>query len=289
MRCAGSRGILWIVATPIGTLDDFAPRAREVLDHAELILAEDTRRARTLLNHSGVVPGRRLMSFHEHNEAKRLPLVLGTLRAGGSVALMSDAGTPVLSDPGFVLVRAARSDDLQVATVPGPSSFTAALAASGQPPLPATLVGFLPGRAGARRSRIAELARVPWTLVVLLSPHRLAAELGDLANTLGPDRPATLLAELSKMHERALTAPLGELAKSEEADNPRGEYVVVVGPPIRQEVGGSLDHGRIRAAYAVAVDAGLPRKEALKAVAEELGVRRRDVFDSLIDNEKKTD
>jgi len=280
---------LWIVATPIGTLDDFAPRAREVLDHAELILAEDTRRARTLLNHIGVVPGRRLMSFHEHNEAKRLPLALGTLRAGGSVALMSDAGTPVLSDPGFVLVRAARGDDLQVATVPGPSSFTAALAASGQPPLPATLVGFLPGRAGARRARIAELARVPWTMVVLLSPHRLAAELGDLAKGFGPDRPATLLAEISKMHERALTAPLGELATSEEADNPRGEYVVVVGPPIQQEVRGPLDHGRIRAAYAVAVDAGLPRKEALKAVAEELGVGRRDVFDSLINDEKRTD
>ena len=284
-----SRGTLWIVATPIGTLDDFSPRAREVLDRAELILVEDTRRARRLLNHVGMVPGRRLKSFHEHNEMDRLPLALAALCGGGSVALMSDAGTPVLSDPGYVLVRAARSDDLHVATVPGPSSFTAALAASGQPPLPATLVGFLPGKAGARQSRIAELTGVPWTLVVLLSPHRLAAELGDLANGLGADRPATLLAELSKMHERAVMASLGELARGEEVDSPRGEYVVVVGPPIRSSASGPVDQGRTRAAYALAIAAGLTRKEALKVVAAELGVGRRDVFDSLIKYEKDID
>ena len=280
-----SRGILWIVATPIGTLDDFAPRAREVLDGAALILAEDTRRAGRLLNHVGVAPGRRLKSHHEHNEKDRLPLALETLRDGRSVVLMSDAGTPVLSDPGFVLVRAARSEDIQVATVPGPSSFTAALAASGQPPLPATLVGFLPAKAGARRSRIEEIAGVPWTLVVLLSPHRLAAELGDLASGLGPDRPATLLAELSKMHERADSASLGELADGDEADNPRGEYVVVVGPAVCPSLAGPVDPGRIRRAYTIAVEAGLTRKEALKAVAEELGVGRREVFDSLVVNE----
>lgn len=273
------------MATPIGTLDDFAPRARQVLDGAELILAEDTRRARRLLSHVGVASGRRLMSYHEHNEADRLPLAVETLRKGGSVVLMSDAGTPVLSDPGFVLVRAAREDDIHVATVPGPSSFTAALAASGQPPLPATLVGFLPARTGSRRSRIAEIAGVPWTLVVLLSPHRLAAELGDLAKGLGADRPATLLAELSKMHERAVSASLGELATCKEADEPRGEYVVVVGPATRPEQTGPVEPGRIRQAYAIAVDAGLTRKEAMKAVAEEFGIGRREVFDLLIHDE----
>ncbi len=282
-------GTLFIVATPIGTLGDFAPRAREVLDGMELILAEDTRRARKLLNHIGVVPGGRVRSFHEHNEAQRLPLVLDTLRQGGSVALMSDAGTPVLSDPGFILVRAVREEGLAVATVPGPSSFAAALAASGQPPLPATLVGFLPGRTGPRRSRIDELAKVPWTLVVLLSPHRLRAELEDLANGLGRDRPATLLAELSKMYERALMGFLGELAGSEEAGNPRGEYVVVVGPAVQGCQRGEVDRGRIRAAYAMAVDAGLARKEALKSVASELGIGRRDVFESLIKDETNKD
>jgi 16S rRNA (cytidine1402-2'-O)-methyltransferase len=280
---------LWIVATPIGTLDDFAPRAREVLDGADLILAEDTRRARTLLNHAGVDPGRRLTSHHEHNEADRLSLALATLRGGRSVVLMSDAGTPVLSDPGFVLVRAARDDGIHVATVPGPSSFTAALAASGQPPLPAILVGFLPARAGARRSRILEFAALPWTLVVLLSPHRLAAELGDLASGLGSDRPATLLAELSKMHERAVVAPLGELVSCEETDTPRGEYVVVVGPPIHPGPTGPADPREIRQAYQGAVDAGLTRRQALKAVAEECGVGRREVFDILVNYEITAD
>jgi len=277
---------LWIVATPIGTLGDFAPRARGVLDGADLIFAEDTRRARTLLNHIGVVPGRRLKSYHEHNESQRLPLALDLLRKGGSVVLMSDAGTPVLSDPGYVLVRAARHEDLSVATLPGPSSFTAALAASGQPPLPATLVGFLPGRVGPRRSRIAELASVPWTLVVLLSPHRLAAELKDLAAGLGRDRPATLLAELSKLHERAVVATLGELVKSPEVAKPRGEYVVVVGPVAAGTASEEADPERIRRAYSIAIDAGLSRKEAMKAVAEQLGVGRRVVFDSLIEHEK---
>ena len=277
------------MATPIGTLDDFAPRAREVLEEVGLILAEDTRRAGKLLNHIGVVPGRRLMSFHEHNETGRLPLVLDALHRGDSVALMSDAGTPVLSDPGFILVRAVREDGLPVATVPGPSSFAAALAASGQPPLPATLVGFLPGRKGARRSRIAELAKVPWTLVVLLSPHRLRPELEDLASGLGSDRPATLLAELSKMHERAVVAALGDLAACEEADNPRGEYVVVVGPATGEVSNGPIDRQLIRSAYALAVDSGLARKEALKAVAAELGIGRRDVFDSLIEDEINND
>lgn len=282
-------GTLFIVATPIGTLGDFAPRAREVLDGMELILAEDTRRARKLLNHVGVVPRGRVRSFHEHNEAQRLPLVLDTLRRGGSVALMSDAGTPVLSDPGFILVRTVREEGLAVATVPGPSSFAAALAASGQPPLPATLVGFLPGRTGPRRTRIAELAKVPWTLVVLLSPHRLGAELEDLANGLGRDRPATLLAELSKMYERALMGTLEELAGGEEAGSPRGEYVVVVGPTAQGSQTGEVDRRRIRAAYALAVDAGLARKEALKSVASELGVGRRVVFESLIENETDKD
>jgi len=274
------------VATPIGTLDDFAPRAREVIDRATMILAEDTRRTLTLLRHVGVAPEGRLLSFHEHNENRRLEQALVTLRDGGSVVLMSDAGTPVLSDPGFGLVRAVRKAALPVATVPGPSSFTAALAASGQPPLPATLVGFLPARKGARRNRIEELSRTSWTLVVLLSPHRLAAELEALADGLGPARSATLLAELSKLHERAIMGSLGELAVSDEAGEPRGEYVIVIGPDESPTADDLVDAERIRAVYSAALDAGLTRKQAIKATASKLGVGRRDVFDSLIDHEK---
>jgi 16S rRNA (cytidine1402-2'-O)-methyltransferase len=280
-----SPGTLWIVATPIGTLGDFAPRAREVLAEAALILAEDTRRAGALLGHIGIAPAGRLKSHHEHNENARLPMVLEALRLGRSVVLMSDAGTPVLSDPGFVLVRAAREEGLKVATVPGPSSFTAALAASGQPPLPATLVGFLPARAGARRSRVAEFAQLPWTLVVLLSPHRLGAELADLAEGLGSERPATLLVELSKMHERAVTATLGDLAICVETERPRGEYVVVIGPPAEGGRCNQVDPETVRAIYDTALAAGMGRTEAMKSVAAKMGIKRRDVFDYLVDHE----
>ena len=273
------------MATPIGTLGDFSPRAREVLAEAGLILAEDTRRAGKLLGHIGVAPEGRLTSFHEHNEGSRLAGILEALHAGRSVVLMSDAGTPVLSDPGFVLVRAARDDGLPVATVPGPSSFTAALAASGQPPLPATLVGFLPARKGPRRQRISEIAQTPWTLVILLSPHRLADELDDLAEGLGADRPATLLAELSKMHERAVTAALGELTTCDEARRPRGEYVVVVGPRPDGGLSGEVDPQMVRTIYETALAAGMPRTEAMKSVAKRLGVKRREVFDCLVDHE----
>lgn len=282
-------GTLFVVATPIGALDDTAPRVRAVLESAELILAEDTRRARKLLGHLGVATSGRLVSFHEHNEDRRMGTAIDTLATGGSVALVSDAGTPVLSDPGFTLVRQARRNKLPVASVPGPSSFTAALAASGQPPLPATLVGFLPGRTGARRRRIADLARLDWTLVVLLSPHRLGSELADLAAGLGGGRSATLLAEISKLHERAEMATLAELAESDETARPRGEYVVVIGPPEPTVTDGDVDRQRIRTAYDAAVDDGRSRSDAIKVVAAELGVGRRVVFDALVDRPRDDD
>jgi 16S rRNA (cytidine1402-2'-O)-methyltransferase len=280
---------LWIVATPIGSVGDFAPRAREVLESAAMILAEDTRRARKLLRLAGIEASGRVHSYHEHNEDRRLPQVLRNLGGGSSVALMSDAGTPVLSDPGYTLVRAARDAGLPIATVPGPSSFTAALAASGQPPLPATLVGFLPARAGARRARIAELAAVSWTLVVFVSPHRLEAELSDLADGLGPERPATLMAEISKRHERASMGTLGEISCSEEVSRPRGEYVLVVGPARADTEQPLVDRQTVRKLYDAALAAGMARGEAMKAIAARLGIRRRQVFEFLVDHEMSED
>lgn len=275
-------GILWIVATPIGTLEDLAPRARRILDEVDLILAEDTRRTRRLLSHFEVASRGRLTSLHEHNESRRVESVLERLQNGEGVALVSDAGTPVLSDPGFELVRAVRDAGLQVASVPGPSSFTAALAAAGQPPLPAVLVGFLPPRAGARRRRIAELAVVPWTLVVLLSPHRIEREIADLANGLGGGRPATLLAELSKAHERAESATLAELAVGDEVRSPRGEYVLVVGPePGGGAPGTCADPEAAQKAYRDALSEDLSRADALRAAARRLGVSRRVLYDLL--------
>lgn len=251
-----------------------------------MILAEDTRRARALLSNLDLPAAGRVQSLHEHNEIRKVDDLTSKLENGVSIALISDAGTPVLSDPGFVLVRAARQSEIPVRSVPGPSSFTAALAVSGQPPLPATLCGFLPGRSGPRRRRIQELAEIPWTLVVLLSPHRLGRELADLAEILGTDRGATLLAEISKRFERAEVASLGDLAVSEEVENPRGEYIVVIGPPAAAESGaGAVDVSVVREVYSRAVDRGLGRREAMRETAQILGLRRREVFNALEDDE----
>ena len=272
-------GTLWIVATPIGTLGDLSPRAREILNAVDLILAEDTRRTQRLLSHLEVSARGRLQSLHEHNEKQKVPSLLAVLREGQSVALVSDAGTPVLSDPGYLLVRAVRAENMPVCSVPGASAFTTALAAAGQPPLPATLCGFLPPRPGPRRRRIAELDAVSWTLVILLSPHRLARELADLEEILGGNRPATLLAELSKRFERAVSGTLSELARGVEAENPRGEYVLVVAPPAQPGGSSDADPKAVRAEYQKALTEGMERREALRATAQRLGIRRRIVFD----------
>jgi len=283
-------GTLWIVATPIGTLGDLTPRARGVLGDTDLILAEDTRRARTLLAHIDVPAGGRLQSLHEHNEMRKVASIVTALKDGKSVALVSDAGTPVLSDPGFVLVRAVREAGLRVSSVPGPSSFTAALAASGQPPLPATLCGFLPGKSGPRRRRIKELAALGWTLVILLSPHRLGRELADLAEILGETREATLLAEISKRFERAEVATLGELSTCSEVGSPRGEYILVVGPPKSPRAADeATDPAAIREAYGGAVARGLGRREAIRETARKFEIGQSEVFDVLKESDGEHD
>jgi 16S rRNA (cytidine1402-2'-O)-methyltransferase len=281
---AAKPGTLWIVATPIGSLEDLGPRAREVLAGVDLVLAEDTRRTRTLLAHAGVAAGRRLHSFHDHNERQRLPWVIGELRRGRSAALVSDAGTPAISDPGFGLVREARAAGIGVCSVPGPSAFTAALAAAGQPPLPAVLAGFLPPQRATRRRRIADLARWRDTIVMLLSPHRLGEELADLAAGLGLERPATLLAELSKLHERAVAGTLGELARCDECASPRGEYVVVIGPAAEAPAH-EATADEVRRVYQEATGRGLDRRQALRETARSLGVSRREVFTRLLEDE----
>ena len=278
------------MATPIGTLGDLSPRVRKVLASVDLILSEDTRRARRLLAHLDLAAGNRLRSLHEHNEEKKVPSLLDMLTAGKSLALISDAGTPVLSDPGFLLVRAARENGIRVCSLPGASAFVAALAASGQPPLPATLCGFLPARSGQRQRRIAELDILPWTLVILLSPHRLAGELADIAKVLGGGRRATLLAELSKLHERAVTGTLSELAAGGEAAAPRGEYVLVVAPAeTGQGPAAGVDPEMIRTSYHALVNEGWSRRDALREAAQRLGVRRRQVFDAVASEVRRED
>jgi 16S rRNA (cytidine1402-2'-O)-methyltransferase len=218
-----------VVSTPIGNLGDLAPRAREALAGADLVACEDTRHTGLLLARLGI-PKRRLVSYHEHNERHRLPSLLDALAAGETVALVCDAGTPLLSDPGFPLVRAAVERGFAVSALPGPSALLAALAVSGLPPLPFTFAGFPPPKGGKRRTFFRRLAALPGTLVVYESPHRLAASLADAAAELG-DRPAAVARELTKLHEEVLRGPLSALAAEvERRGGVKGEVVVLVGP-----------------------------------------------------------
>jgi len=277
------KGTLWIVATPIGTMDDMSPRARGILENVDLILAEDTRRTAKLLNHLKVRYSGKLVSYWVGNEKRRMEDILVLLRDGGSVALLSDAGTPVLSDPGFLLVRAARMEGLPVASLPGPSAFVAALAASGIPPLPAVLLGFLPPKRSSRQRKLAEFSGIAATLVMFLSPHRLAAEIGDVAGILGENRQAALLAELSKMHERVEYSRLGDLVSGREVGQPRGEYVLVVGPPVGERRGTKKpDLDEMYRVFDEALAETGEVRQARRLAARRLGISRKELYSILV-------
>lgn len=217
---------LLVVATPIGNLDDLSHRARHALEQADLVACEDTRRTGRLLAHLGLK--RPLVSLHEHNERRRLPGLMADLEAGKTIALASDAGTPLVSDPGFLLVREAVAHGIRVEPIPGPSALLAALVVSGLPPHPFTFAGFPPPKGGKRRSFFRRFAGLGHTLVFYESPHRLLRSLTDAVEVLG-DRPAAVGRELSKLHEEVLRGSLGELL-AELTDRPslKGEFVVVV-------------------------------------------------------------
>ncbi len=222
-----SAGRLYVVSTPIGNLGDLSERAAATLADVDLVACEDTRHSGRLLKHLGI--DQRLISLHEHNEARRVPRLLEEMAQGASVALVSDAGTPLLSDPGFVLVREAVAAGIEVRSVPGPSAGVAALSISGLPPYPFTFLGFPPPRSARRRRFFARYAELDHTLVVFESPHRILASLRDLRDELG-DRPVALARELTKLHEEVLRGSLSEVLETVEA-RPRlkGELVVVVG------------------------------------------------------------
>ena len=223
----GGAGRLLVVATPIGNLDDLSPRARRAFEEADLVACEDTRRTGLLLSRLGIK--RPLVSLHEHNERQRLPRLLAALERGETVVLASDAGTPLVSDPGYLLVREAVSRGLRVEPVPGASALLAALVVSGLPPHPFTFCGFPPPKRGRRRSFYERFAALDHTLVVYESPHRLAVSLADALEVLG-DRPAAVARELTKLHEEVLRGRLSEvLAEVERREGLKGEIVVIVG------------------------------------------------------------
>lgn len=226
-RAPAGAGRLLVVATPIGNLDDVSPRARRAFEEAALVACEDTRRTGLLLARLGIK--RPLVSLHEHNERQRLPRLLAALEGGETVALASDAGTPLVSDPGYLLVREAAARGLRVEPVPGPSAVLAALVVSGLPPHPFTFCGFPPPKAGKRRSFYQRFAALDHTLVVYESPHRLAASLADALEVLG-DRPAAVARELTKIHEEVLRGTLSDLlAEVQARPSLKGELVIVIG------------------------------------------------------------
>ena len=263
---------LHVVATPIGNLRDVTLRALETLAGADAILAEDTRVTRQLTSHYGIATP--LHAFHAHNAARAAPAILARLEAGERLALVSDAGTPLVSDPGCGLVAAAASRGIAIYALPGASALLAALVVSGLPTDRFLFEGFLPQKSAARRARLAELATIPATLVFYESPRRLAATLEDCAAVLG-DRPACVARELTKTFEEARRGTLAELAAAYAGEEPRGEIALVVGPPVAgaQEARADDLDTRLRAAMASA-----SLKDAAALVSGETGRPRREVY-----------
>jgi 16S rRNA (cytidine1402-2'-O)-methyltransferase len=262
---------LWLVATPIGNLGDLPPRAVEVLSHVRLICCEDTRRTGLLLRHAGI-DGARLAVCNEHTEASRITDVLDVLRSGGDVAVVSDAGTPGISDPGERIVRAVIDDGHPVSAVPGPSAAVMALTISGLPTDRFVFEGFLPRKGSARSERLAEIATEHRTIVVYEAPHRVARTLDDLRETLGDERVVVVTRELTKLHEEVVRGPLGEV----DVGAPRGEYVLVVaGAPRAAPV---VTDDEMRAALRSALAGGASTRDAAAAVAKALGRPKREVY-----------
>ncbi len=272
-------GALVLCGSPIGNAADASSRLRETLESADLIAAEDTRRLRRLAADLGVAIAAEVVSYYEANERARVPQLVERMQGGSTVALITDAGMPAISDPGYRLVRAAAEAGVPVRVVPGPSAVTTALAVSGLPSDRWVFEGFLPRGAGERRTRLAALAGERRTLVLLESPRRALRTLGELAESFGADRPAVLCRELTKTYEEVVRLPLGELAAWAAGLEVRGEITLVVGGAPEPEPPAAAD---LAAMVKAREAAGLDRKAALTDVARSAGVPRREVYDAVL-------
>ena len=272
-------GILYVVATPIGNLADFSPRAREILNSVDLIAAEDTRHTRRLLSHFGIKT--RLFALHEHNEKAASAELIRLMLDGKSVALVSDAGTPLLSDPGFELVAEAHQSGLTVSPVPGPSALVAALSAGGIPADRFCFEGFLPARGAARQARLAELRTENRTLVFYESVHRIAAMLEDLINILGGERNACLARELTKLHEELRRGTLVSIQQALQAGDiaAKGEFVLLVSGAERRTADSTVDQET--ALLKVLMDY-LPGKQAVEAAVRISGGKRNEIYEAML-------
>lgn len=266
-------GTLYLVATPIGNLHDISFRALETLRTVDLIACEDTRHSLKLLNHYGI--SKKLVSYHEHNERERAAELFERLKKGDSVAVISDAGTPGINDPGSLLVQDAIRSDIQIVPVPGAVAYVNAVIVSGLPADSIFFGGFLPSKKGERRRRLAEVRDIPATLAFYESPHRLSASLADCLDILG-DRPAAAARELTKLHEEIVRGSLKELIGHFSAAIPKGEFVLVIDKagekPERD--GGVTLAGRVGELEA----SGMDPKAALKAAAKEFGLSKSEAY-----------
>ena len=271
------QGALIVCATPIGNLDDASPRLAAALAAADVVACEDTRRTRRLLDHLGVQA--RLVSYHDVNERRRAGELADLVAAGERVALVSDAGMPAVSDPGWQLVQLCLARDLAVEVIPGPSAVLAALVLSGLPADRFCFEGFLSRKAGARARRLAELAGEPRTMVFFEAPHRVEGTVAAMAEAFGPERRAAMARELTKLHEEVVRASLGELAAHLAERPARGEITLVVAGAA--EAGGAP--ADLAALVAERVAGGEDAKAAMRAVAKATGASRRDVYQAVID------
>ncbi|GAA3849478.1 16S rRNA (cytidine(1402)-2'-O)-methyltransferase [Streptomyces sp. NPDC003631] len=273
-------GTLVLAGTPIGDIEDAPPRLAKELATADVIAAEDTRRLRRLTQALGVQPAGRVVSYFEGNESARTPELVEALEGGARVLLVTDAGMPSVSDPGYRLVAAAVEKDVRVTAVPGPSAVLTALALSGLPVDRFCFEGFLPRKAGERLSRLREVAEERRTLVYFEAPHRLQATLDAMAEAFGAGRRAAVCRELTKTYEEVRRGPLGELAEWA-AEGVRGEITVVV-EGAGERAAEELDATELVRRVRVREEAGERRKEAIAAVAAEAGVPKREVFDAVV-------
>ena len=274
-------GTVWIVATPLGNLGDFSPRARQTLETADVVLAEDTRRAGHLLQLAGI-GGKRLLSLHEHNEDSRIAEVLELLGQGLQVAVVSDAGTPLIADPGYRLVAACRKAGVPVVPVPGPCAPIAALMASGLPPYPFVFLGFLPRKAGEAKALLGTYASVPATLVFFERKNRVSATLALASEILG-EREFCLARELTKKHEQFIYGRLGQAPEME--GELLGEVTVVVGPPVAIA---DTEETRVRDLARAMIRDGMRPKDAARAVRERTtGWTAKRIYELIVEQDSE--
>ena len=274
-------GTLYLVSTPIGNLEDITHRAVRLLGEVDLIACEDTRHTRKLLNHYGI--NTKTISYHEHNERERASELLERIKRGSDVAIVSDAGTPGISDPGFRLARLAIENNVQVVPVPGPSALLTALVASGMPTDEFFFGGFLPARSSARRARLAELRLIPATLIFYEAPHRIAATLKDALEILG-EREAVVARELTKIHEQLARGRLSELVgRFSSAASARGEMVLIIDREIIQgDERADQAASTIGELVTTLENEGMDHRAALKKAAKELGISRDEAYRRLV-------